>query len=220
MSAKAKAQSTIKYLNIQEIKDDCVVMHDASLRAVLLVSSINFALKGEDEQNAIISAYVSFLNTLAYPLQIVIQSRNLNIDAYFGKLKKLESEQTNELLRLQIADYQAFLKELLELGQIMTKKFYVVVPYSGLKHDKKKFLEQAMDAFQPAKAIRLSQKKFGKYREELMKRVDQAAAGLSSISLHAQLLDTQSLIELYYAGYNPESAEYQKMADINQLRVE
>lgn len=214
------SNSTQKYLLIQEMKDNCIVLRDGSLRAILLVSSINFALKGEDEQNAIISAYVSFLNNLNFPLQIVIQSRNLNINSYLAKLKELEKGQQNELLRMQIADYQSFLSELLELGQIMTKKFYVSVPYSGVKHDKKKFFEQAMEAFSPARIVRLSEKRFQKNREELFKRVEGVMGGLSSIGLSAQLLDTQGLIELFYDYYNPEIATAQKVADINELRID
>jgi len=218
--SKQSAQSTVKYLDIQEIKDDVVVLRDGSLRSVLLVSSINFALKGDDEQNAIIQAYVGFLNTLSFPLQIVIQSRNLNIDGYLSKLKDLEKKQTNELLRMQIADYQAFLRKLLDLGQIMTKKFYVIVPYSGTKKEKKKFIELAMDSFSPARTIHLSKKRFSYLKEELFKRVEQVMGGLSSISLKSQMLDTQSLIELYYDYYNPEMAEFQKMANINDLRID
>ncbi|MFA6304251.1 MAG: hypothetical protein WCV73_03995 [Patescibacteria group bacterium] len=211
---------TQKYLDIAEIKDDTVILRDGGLRSVLLVSSINFALKGEDEQNAIIQAYVGFLNSLSFPLQIVIQSRNLNIDGYLTKLETLEKEQTNQLLRMQIADYRTFLKELLDLGEIMTKKFYVVVPYSGSSREKKKFWEMFLDLFAPARTISLSQKKFNRSREELFKRLDFVISGLSSIGLHAVPLDTQSLIELFYNTYNPEVADAQKMTNINKLRVE
>ena len=220
LAGNKPSQSTQKYLDIAEIKDDAVVLKDGSIRSVLLVSSINFALKGEDEQNAIIQSYVSFLNSLDFPLQIVVQSRNLNIDKYLKKLKDLEKEQTNELLRMQIADYRSFLSELLDIGQIMTKKFYMVVPYSGIKRNKKKFFEQVMDAFSPARSISLSRKKFEQYKEELAKRVDFVAGGLASIGLRAVQLDTQSLIELYYNSYNPELVETEKMKDINALRLE
>ncbi|MBI3626962.1 hypothetical protein HY224_02870, partial [Candidatus Uhrbacteria bacterium] len=90
--------STQNYLDIVEVRDDIVILRDGTLRAVLLVSSVNFSLKSEDEQNAIIAGYVSFLNSFDFPIQIVIQSRNLNIDPYIEKIKKLEKEQTNELL--------------------------------------------------------------------------------------------------------------------------
>ena len=220
MAGAKPTQSTQRYLDIAEIKDDTVVLRDGGVRAVLLVSSINFALKGEDEQNAIIQAYVSFLNSLSWPLQIVIQSRNLNIDGYLTKLENLEKEQTNELLRLQIADYRAFLRDLLDLGEIMTKKFYVVVPYSGASKDKKKFWEMTLDAFSPARVINLSRKKFNRCRDELMKRLDFVIGGLSSIGLKAAPLDTQSLIELFYGTYNPEVVDSQKLVDVNKLRVE
>lgn len=220
ISNPVKAEATQKFLDIAEIKEDVVVLKNGTVRAVLLVSSINFALKGEDEQNAIISAYVGFLNSLSFPLQIVVQSRNLNIDGYLKKLADLEKVQTNELLRLQIADYQAFLKELLDLGQIMTKKFFVVIPYGGLDLGKKKFWEMTADAFSPTRKIKLGRQKFIKFKQELFKRVDFVAGGLSSIGLQAQLLDTQNLITLYYNTYNPEIAEFQKLGDVDKIRLD
>ena len=212
--------STQKFLDIAEIKDDIVILKDGTVRAVLLVSSINFALKGEDEQNALIQAYISFLNTLGFPLQIVIQSRRLNIDQYLDKLLVLEKQQTNELMRRQIADYRSYLKELLDLGQIMTKKFYVVVSYSGTKDGPKKFWRMLTETFSPASTISLSNKKFARYKEMLFKRVDLVISGLSSLGLKSVPLDTQSLIELYYNTYNPELADVQKLTDVNNLRVE
>ena len=213
-------QATQNFLNIAEIKDDTVVLKDGGVRAVLLVSSVNFALKGQDEQNALIQAYVGFLNSINFPLQIVIQSRNLNIDGYLGKLKNIEKEQTNELLRRQIADYTDFLRELLDLGQIMTKKFFVAVPFSGVSQEKKKFFSQLADALSPARTISLSKKRFENYKDELDKRVDYVASGLSSMSLKTVRLDTQSLIELYYNTYNPELAEVQRLTDISKVRVD
>jgi len=212
--------STQKFLDIAEIKDDIVILKDGTVRAVLLVSSINFALKGEDEQNALIQAYISFLNTLGFPLQIVIQSRRLNIDQYLDKLLVLEKQQTNELMRRQIADYRSYLKELLDLGQIMTKKFYVTVPFMGIKKAKKKFIERLSETFRPAVAVTMSKKRYETYREELDKRINYIASGLGSIGLNAVQLDTQSLIELFYNAYNPEIVDFQKMQDVGKLRVE
>ena len=131
LSKKQAAVSVQKYLDIAEIKEDCVVLKNGSMRAVILVSSLNFALKSEEEQEAIIYAYRNFLNTLEkWPIQIVVQSRKLNIDGYINDLKKKEKEQTNELLRMQIAEYIQYIQELIEMGEIMTKKFFIVM--SGL----------------------------------------------------------------------------------------
>ena len=100
--------STQQYLDIAEIKNNTVIMRDGTIRAVIMVSSINFALKSEDEQNAIIAGYVSFLNNIDFPLQIVIQSRELNINKYIESLKQKNKEQTNELLKIQTATPGSF----------------------------------------------------------------------------------------------------------------
>lgn len=216
-----KAQtSTQKYLDIAEIRDDLVILNDGTVRGVLLVSSVNFDLKSEDEQRAIISNYVNFLNTLDYPLQVIIQSRPLNIDEYMDRLKKTEREQTNELLRMQTADYRGFVQELLTLEQIMSKKFYVVVPYSPASDKRKGFLSRFATIFSPAKVVTLSRKNFDEFSEQLDKRCNFIASGLAGLGLRSQRLSTQALIELYYNSYNPDLFQRQPMDDINQLTIE
>ncbi len=212
--------ATQRYLDIAEIKEDVVIMRDGTLRAVLMVSSINFALKSEDEQQAIIAQYVSFLNSLEYPLQIVIQSRRLNIDQYIERLKQAEKEQTNELLRMQIADYRGFVAELVELGQIMQKFFFVVVPYNPLSDKRKNFFAQMSEVIAPALSVRLAQEQFLKRRNDLMQRVDHMKGALNSMGLKSVVLDTQGLIELYYRVYNPETYDAEKMTDSAKLRVQ
>ena len=212
--------STKQYLDIAEIREDIVIMKDSSLRAVLLASSVNFALKSEEEQNAIVSGYVQFLNSLDYPLQIVIHSRRLNIEKYLDKLKTQEKEQKNELLKMQIADYRQFVGELIELGDIMSKRFYVVVPYSPLTNKQKGFFDRFKEVLTPSSAIRLHEEKFLDRKRELMLRVDGVTSGLQSMGIQTAMLATQSLIELYYNAYNPELAETEKLSPINNLRVE
>jgi len=212
--------STQEYLNIAEIKDNTVVMKDGTLRAVLLVSSINFALKSEDEQNAVIDSYARFLNNISFPLQIVIQSRELDIDNYIEYLKGKEKEQTNKLLKAQTGDYIEYIKELISLGKIMNKRFYVVVPYDPLTDKHKSFLNQISDALRPATVIKLKEKTFHTYQEMLDRRIDSIVGGLESMGVAVARLDTQSLIELYYKTYNPETAKNQELAEIEKLRVE
>ncbi|MFA6322518.1 MAG: hypothetical protein WCX71_03495 [Candidatus Buchananbacteria bacterium] len=212
--------STQKYLDIAEIKDDCVVLKDGTMRAVVLVSSINFALKSEDEQNAIISAYVSFLNFLEYPLQIVIQSRKLDIDGYINRLRKIEKEQVNELLRLQIVEYTNYVKELVEIGDIMTKRFYVVVPYNPLSDKQKSWFKRFMGLFSAASEVKLSQQNFVKRRHDLFQRVEHVLTGLGSMGVKSIVLDTASLIELYYNTYNLDVYSKEKLTDLNKLQVE
>lgn len=217
---KTQIASAQRYLNIQEIRDDCIVLRDGSLRAALLVSSINFALKAEEEQEAVVAAYVQFLNSLNFPLQIVIQSRELNIDDYLKRLKLIEKEQTNDLLRMQTQEYRQYITELVELSEIMSKKFYVIVPYAPGKGGTKKFIARLQDVVSPTSIIHLKQKKFDEYRGELLKRVDYTASGLASVSLNSAVLDTQSLIELFYNTYNPEISKQEELVDVGKLNIE
>lgn len=218
--ATKSTPSTQSYMTISEIRDDSIIMKDGTVRAVLLVSSINFALKSEDEQNAIISGYVSFLNSLDTTLQIVIQSRKLNLDNYLLDIKKAEQEQTNDLLKLQTAEYRKYISELVELGDIMTKRFYVVVYFNPSFSKKRNFWQRSGDVISPTTLIKLTQKEFAKRHKELFIEVDKIVSGLSSMGLRASVLNTQSLIELFYNTYNPTISQNQKMADINKLDIE
>lgn len=220
LAGNKPAQSTQKYLDIAEIRDDLVVLNNGTVRGVLLVSSINFDLKSEDEQRAIIGNYIGFINTLDYPLQIVIQSRPLNIDDYLERIKKVEKEQTNELLRMQTADYREFVKELLTLEMIMSKRFYIVIPYRPIDDKRKGFLDRLYTVFSAAKVVKLSRKRFEEYSTQLNKRCNFVQAGLASLGLRSQRLNTQALIELYYNSYNPDLFQKQPLEDINKLRVE
>ena len=211
--------ATQKYLDIAEIREDTVIMRDGTMRSVLLVSSINFALKSEDEQNAIISAYVSFLNNIDFPLQIIIQSRELNIDNYIETLKQKAKEQTNELLKMQTTEYIQYIGELISMSKIMNKRFYIVVPYNPLSDKQRNFFSRFFDIFKPATLIKMKSDKFHRRREELDHRVNNIMSGLNSTGLNSVQLDTQGLIELYYNSYNPSTSENQKMSDVNNLRV-
>ncbi|MDX9892789.1 MAG: hypothetical protein RB292_00030 [Patescibacteria group bacterium] len=220
LANKKISATTQQYLDIAEIRDDVVILKDGTLRAVLLVSSLNFSLKSEDEQNAIIAAYISFLNFLEFPLQIVIQSRKLDIDGYLDHLRKLEKEQTNELLRMQTAEYRQYIGELVEIGDIMTKRFYVVVPYDPISDKQKSWFKRFLGVFSAAAEVKLSQKEFLKRRHALYQRVENIVGGLASMSLKSVVLDTQSLIELYYNTYNLDVYNKQKMVELNKLRIE
>lgn len=217
---KRNVIATQRYLDVLEIKDNVVVLKDGSVRAVLLVASVNFDLKSDEEQTAVISSYVQFLNAIDFPLQIVVQSRKLNIDNYLDKLKVIEKQQTNELLRQQTVEYRQYIQELVQLGDIMSKRFYVVVPYSDMSGRPKKFLARLVDSFSPTNIIHLKQKKFEDFRSELLKRVEYVMDGLASAGLKSAILDTQSLIELYYSTYNPETEGQEHLVEIGKIQVE
>ena len=212
--------STQQYLDIAEIKDNTVVMKDGTLRAVLMVSSINFALKSEEEQSAVIGSYVRFLNNLAFTLQIVVQSRELDIDNYLTFLKEKEKEQINKLLKIQTADYIEYIQELTSLGRIMSKRFFVVVPYDPVTDKHKGFFSSIKEALRPATIIKLKEQTFVRYQDMLDRRVDSVMGGLESMGVSVARLDTQSLIELYYKTYNPETSKNQPLVELGRLKVD
>ncbi|MFC1613314.1 hypothetical protein ACFL23_03195 [Patescibacteria group bacterium] len=220
MNKKKNVKTTQKYLDIAEIREDTVVLKDGTLRVVLLASSINFALKSDEEQEAIIQAYVNFLNSFEHPLQIVIQSRKLNVENYINSLQKLEKEQTNELLRMQTAEYRSFVKELIDMGDIMNKRFFVVVPYNPLSDKQKSFISRLVSLFQPGITIKLGKKKFKRRKNALFQRVEHIRNGLSSLGVSAIPLDTQAIIELFYNTYNPDMGDKQKLVDVRKFQLD
>jgi hypothetical protein len=193
--------STQQFLEVDQIREGVVVLKNKSLRGVLMVSSLNFALKAADEQEAIIYQFQNFLNSLDFSLQIVIQSRVINITGYLEKLEQMEKKQDNELLKIQIAEYQTFIKNLVAGGQILSKTFFVVVPFTLIElpgmedaKKKKKDLTPTEDQFQRAKA-------------QLWQRVEFVSLGLRRCGLQCVPLDTSELIELFWSLHHPEESE-------------
>ena len=134
-----KTKAAQDFVPIKEVRGGVMVLKDDTLVGVMLASSLNFALKSQEEQQATVQSYMQFLNGLDYPIQVVIQSRKMNVDAYMEALKKREAEISNDLLRVQIRDYRGFVSELVDLGEIMQKRFYVVVPYDPVTDKKRNF---------------------------------------------------------------------------------
>ncbi|HNW55829.1 MAG TPA: TraC family protein [bacterium] len=213
------SSSTQRYLKISDIKKDTIIMKDGTLRAVLMVSSINFALKSEDEQEAIIDSYVSFLNNLDFPIQIIIQSRELNIANYLENMTKKANSQPNELLKSQTIQYIDYVKQLVSLGKIMNKHFYIVIPYNPMSDKRKNFWQSLLEAFRPIDVINLKEERFLYLKKQLEARIDTISGGLSSMGLMAAKLDTQGLIELFYNAYNQETAANQPLDNVEKINI-
>jgi type IV secretory pathway VirB4 component len=211
-----KGLSSQNYLEISEVKDNVVIMKNGSLRAVLMVSSVNFALKSIDEQDAIIYRYQSFLNSLDFSIQIVINSRKLNIDTYLDVLRDEEKKQTNDLLRMQISSYIEYISGLVKMANIVTKTFYIVVPFS-LSESKGDNVQSKISSITNASQIISGREAFEKYSDQLFQRVDHIVENLTGAGLRMTMLNTQELIELYYSVYNPESVEKKGLADFEDV---
>jgi hypothetical protein len=198
--------TTQQFLEIDQLREGIVILKNKALRGVLMVSSLNFALKSAEEQNAIIYQFQSFLNSLDFSCQIIIQSRRLNITGYLEKLAKLEEEQDNELLRVQTAEYRKFIQSLTEGGAILVKTFFVVVPYTLLEAE-----GQAggvgKKIFKAAKIPALTEEIFQRCKTQLWQRMEFVALGLRRCGLQAVPLTTAELVELFWSLYHPKEAE-------------
>jgi len=197
---------TQQFLEIDQIKEGTVILRNGAMRGVLMVSSLNFALKSAEEQDATLYQFQSFLNSLDFFVQIFIQSRKLNITGYIEKLKKLEEEQKNELLKIQTHDYQEFIKSLIEQGSIMSKSFFVVVPFSILEGAKPSAYAQLLGGKSNAQKM-ITEEQFQRCRFQLWQRMEFIALGLKRCGLKAIPLNTEELIELFWGIYHPEESE-------------
>jgi hypothetical protein len=144
----------------------------------------------------------------------------LDLDQYLEFLKEAEEKQANDLLKMQMTEYRQYVTELVELGNIMTKRFYIIVPFSVFGEKKRSFWQRLSDVVSPTSIINLDQKRFAQRQKELFTTVDRVMTGLASMGLRSQVLDTQSLIELFYNTYNPTVSRNEKMQDINKLMME
>ena len=124
------ASPSQQIVNIEEIRDGVLILKDGSFRVVLMASSLNFALKSADEQMAVVMQYQSFLNSLDFSVQFFVQSRKINIEPYIDTLEEAHKKQVNELLKIQITEYMEFVRTFVKASNIVTKNFYIVVPFS------------------------------------------------------------------------------------------
>ncbi len=193
---------TQSFLKVSEIRDSTIVMQDGTLRAVLVVSSTNFDLKSEEEQNALIYGYQRFLNSLEHHVQILLQSRKMDIAEYTGKLKGMMERQTNELLRMQTSEYIEFINRLVESANVMNKSFYVIVPYEMSIKPSGGGLFSKIFGTGKTQQISSREKSYLEYRKQLDERANTVASNLGSSGMRVVRLNTDQLIELVYNSYN------------------
>ena len=216
--SKSTASSTQEHLPIAGIQDHVVIMNDASLRAVLKVEPINFELKSDNEQNSIIYSYQSFLNSLEFPIQIVVQSKKLDLERYLMKLDQSKKNITNDLLRIQTEDYVDFVRRLISVANIMAKRFYVIVSYTGVNTANALSGITNMFHHGPTGPL-LDQDQFNRYQAETLNRANLIGNGLGRIGMKVSLLDTQQLIELFYTIYNPDIVTEERLTNIGGLQA-
>lgn len=209
---KKESQPTQKFIDVESAREGALVLKNGSLRKIIMVSGVNFDLKSEEEQGLITYAYQNFLNSLDFSVQIFVHSRRLNIEGYIKKLEQREAEEQNELLKSQISGYREFVSSFVSQNPIMAKTFFVIVPFDaaqipggGSGGIGKIFSVFGKKTSSAASADK--EKDFQHNLTQLNQRVDRVVSGLSAIGLQAATLDNETIIELFYNLYNPESVE-------------
>lgn len=193
---------------IKEVRDGVVVLRDGTMCMVLMCSTLNFALKSEEEQNAILAQYQNFLNSLDFTIQFFIDSRKLDITPYLSSLRKAEKEQTNELLQIQIREYIDFIDSFVKTTNIVSKNFYVVVPFKSVPLPVNKGLLSSLPFFKKKDQGNQKDEGFEAKKLQLQQRVDVVQQGLAGCGIRAVALNTEELLELYYKLYNPGEEKF------------
>jgi type IV secretory pathway VirB4 component len=205
--AATPSKTTQEFVPIREIRDGVVILKDGSMRALVLASSLNFALKSTDEQDAIIAQFQNFLNSLDFSVQIFIQSKKLDIRPYIALLESRYKEQGTELMKIQTREYIEFIKTFVENSNIMTKSFFVIVPYqppliTADKNPLTKFMGKSGSG-----GPTLPNAQFDEYRSQLQQRVGVVEQGLVRCGIRVAELGTEEVVELYYKIFNPGETE-------------
>ncbi len=197
------------FVPIKEVRDGVIVLKDDSLRAILMTSSINFALQSEENQIAIVSQFQNFLNSLDFSVQIFIQSRKMDIKPYLALLEERYKAQESDLMKIQTREYIEFIKTFTESVNIMTKTFMVVVPYSSsVISIKKNPLEAVSDLISKKKGEAGKQEQqhkdeFEQNKVQLQQRIAVVDQGLIRCGLRTARLGSEEMIELFYKLFNP-----------------
>ena len=218
---KANQSSSQNTLQIAEIRDGIVIMHDGSSRTVLMAQSINFDLMSPQERDSVEYAYQSFLNSLYFDIQVYVHSSIIDMGPYIEKLAKIRTEHDNLLLAVMMGDYIDFISTITDQTNVMDKKFYVIVPYynslesMAVKKSSKSIFTTIFG--QKDSQITINEKTLEEAKTELTKRASTVMDGLQECGVQSIPLNTEELIELYYDSYNPDTATRQRLKNFSEV---
>ena len=196
--------TTQDHLDIEDVQSDLVLLKDGSVAMILQTSSVNFGLLSEEEQDATIYSYAALLNSLTFPIKLLIRSQRKDVTNYVHLLADQEQKQTNLLLKQQIKSYRQFVEKIVKEGNVLDKKFYVVIPFSSLE------LGLA--------AVKKSQKTLPYSKDYIIKKAltslkpkrDHLTRQFARLGLKITQLKTEEIIKLFYITYNPDSSQSQE----------
>lgn len=197
--------STQEFVPISDVRNNVVVLKNGQMCTILIASSINFALKSMDEQRAILQQFQSFLNTVDFSIQFYTQSRRLDIEPYLVQLQSRESQQDNDLMRIQLREYINFIRTFVTEVDIMSKNFFVVIPYTPIQTDIAANLASVFTG--KKKEVKIEDAKLQESFMQLQQRVSLVEQGLNRVGVRTIALKNEELVELYYHIFNPMEAK-------------
>lgn len=201
-----KLNATQKFVPIKDIRDRIVILEDGGIRGILMASSLNFSLKSGDEKQAILFQFQDFLNSLDFSIQIFTQSRRLDIRPYLALLENRYKEQTNDLMKIQTEQYINFIKSFTESTSIMTKSFFIVVPYDvAIVKSKGGLLSQFFNSNKGEGEIDAGL--FEEHKAQLEQRLGVVEQGLVRCGVRVARLGNEEIMELFYKMFNPGESE-------------
>jgi len=204
----ATTSATQEFVPIKEVRDGVVLLKDGGMRSILLCSSLNFALKSEDERQAILLQFQDLLNSLDFSIEIVIQSRKLDIRPYIALLEGQEKAQTNSLMKIQVREYIEFIRSFTENTNIMTKNFFIVVPYSpAILTTSQSRITSRLGFGTKKEQVAATEASFDENRSQLEERLSVVEQGLIRTGIRVARLGTEEVIELFYKAFNPGETE-------------
>lgn len=188
--SKSKNRVSSRYqIKIKEVKDGILVLPNHEYRLAIETSSINFELKSEAEQDVLIDSFQNFLNSLPCKLQILVRVREVDIERYLDQISKTKSIEKEKVYKDQITNYSDFIKNLVSGNKILSRKFYVIIPY---QHSDKN-------------------KDFNLIREQICLSRDIVLRGLEKLGMKAKALDSLEMLDLFYSFYNPTQSKTQEL---------
>lgn len=201
------SQSSQDFVPIKEVRDGIIILKDGSMRAILMTSSINLALKSAEEQQAVIFQFQNFINTLDFSIQISIQSRRLDIKPYIALLENRQKEQTNDLMKIQTKEYINFVRTFTDNTNIMTKSFFIIIPYTPAKLNMKSggFLNKNKN--KNISQAKIDTQDFEENRSQLEQRMSIVEQGITRTGVRVVRLGTEEVIEIFYKLFNPGDVE-------------
>ncbi|HWY79795.1 MAG TPA: hypothetical protein VNW29_05565 [Candidatus Sulfotelmatobacter sp.] len=189
MSKNKNSISSRKQIQLKEVRDGILILPNDRYRMILETSSVNFELKSDEEQDVLLESFQNFLNSLPCPLQILIRVREIDVDSYIEQVTKSKESETETVYQEQIDNYANFIRQIVSGNKILTRKFYIIIPYTHLER----------------------KKDFAIIKEHLYLQRDLVHRGIEKIGMKARSLDTLEVLNLFYSFYNTQQAKTQEL---------